>query len=60
MGLGGHSLSRWENRRGYESRSMDVLLRVAFGVSSVVPYLRWFRVHHGSQHAHRPATRKGE
>lgn len=32
LGLGGNSLSRWENGHIYQARSMDRLLRVFFGV----------------------------
>jgi HTH-type transcriptional regulator/antitoxin MqsA len=39
LGLGGNSLSRWENGRVYQARSMDTLLRVVFGVPQAVPFL---------------------
>lgn len=37
--LGGNTLSRWENGRVYQSRSMDTLLRLAFNVRAVRTYL---------------------
>lgn len=40
LGLGGNSLSRWENGRVYQARSMDTLLRIVFDVSGAFPYLR--------------------
>jgi putative zinc finger/helix-turn-helix YgiT family protein len=43
LGLGGNSLSRWENGRVYQSRSMDVLLRIVFNVPAVRPYLETAR-----------------
>lgn len=39
LGLGGNSLSRWENGRVYQSRSTDTLLRVVFGVPEVRAFL---------------------
>jgi len=39
LGLGGNSLSRWENGRVYLSRSMHTLLRVTFEVPAVVDWL---------------------
>jgi len=44
LGLGGNSLSRWENGHIYQARSMDTLLRLVFGLSTVVDYLRGMRV----------------
>ncbi len=40
LGLGGNSLSRWENGRVYQSRSTDTLLRLLFDVPQVLSYLR--------------------
>lgn len=40
LGLGGNSLSRWEKGRIYQARSMDTLLKLAFRVQSVIPFLR--------------------
>jgi putative zinc finger/helix-turn-helix YgiT family protein len=40
LGLGGNSLSRWENGRVYQSRSIDRFLRVVFGVPETLEYLR--------------------
>jgi transcriptional regulator with XRE-family HTH domain len=40
LGLGGNSLSRWENGRIYQARSLDRLLRVAFGFPAVLGLLR--------------------
>jgi len=39
LGLGGNSLSRWENGRVYQSRSSDTLLRVVFEVPEALEYL---------------------
>ena len=40
LGLGGNSLSRWENGRVYQSRAMDTLLRIVFGVAETLAFLR--------------------
>lgn len=40
LGLGGNSLSRWENGRVYQSRSIDRFLRVVFGVPEALEHLR--------------------
>ncbi len=40
LGLGGNSLSRWENGRIYQGRSVDTLLRLVFNVPGVVEYLK--------------------
>lgn len=32
LGLGGNSLSRWENARQYQARSLDTLLRLVFSL----------------------------
>ncbi len=39
LGLGGNSLSRWEKARVYQSRSMDKLLRIVFGVPEARAFL---------------------
>jgi putative zinc finger/helix-turn-helix YgiT family protein len=43
LGLGGNSLSRWENGRVYQARSMDTLLRIVFDVPEAVHHLRAIR-----------------
>lgn len=43
LGLGGNSLSRWENGRVYQSRAMDMLLRMAFGMPEALAYLSQIR-----------------
>jgi len=40
LGLGGNSLSRWENGHVYQSRSMDTLLRIVFNVPPAMDYVR--------------------
>ncbi|MCK4341810.1 MAG: type II toxin-antitoxin system MqsA family antitoxin [Phycisphaerae bacterium] len=40
LGLGGNSLSRWENGRVYQARSTDTLLRIIFNVPAAAEYLR--------------------
>jgi putative zinc finger/helix-turn-helix YgiT family protein len=40
LGLGGNSLSRWENGRVYQSRSMDTLLRLVFNSRDALDVLR--------------------
>ncbi len=40
LGLGGNSLSRWENGHVYQSRSHDTLLRITY---SVPPALKWLK-----------------
>ncbi len=40
LGLGGNSLSRWENGRVYQSRSIDRFLRVVFRVPEAMDHLR--------------------
>ena len=40
LGLGGNSLSRWENGRIYQARSMDTLLRIVFDVPEAAAHLR--------------------
>jgi len=39
VGLGGNSLSRWENGRVYQARSMDTLLRIVFNVAAAREYV---------------------
>lgn len=43
LGLGGNSLSRWENGRVYQSRSIDSILRVVLNVRESLSYLRRLR-----------------
>ena len=38
LGLGGNTLSRWENGHYYQARSMDRLLRLVFGVPDALRY----------------------
>lgn len=38
--LGSNSLSRWESGAVYQSRSLDKLLRIVFGVSEAVEFLK--------------------
>ncbi len=40
LGLGGNSLSRWENGRVYQARSMDTLLRIVFDVPEAAAHVR--------------------
>ncbi len=40
LGLGGNSLSRWENGHVYQSRSMNTLLRLVFRFPMAVQFLR--------------------
>ncbi len=40
LGLGGNSLSRWENGRVYQSRSIDTLLRIVFEVPEALAFVR--------------------
>lgn len=40
LGLGGNSLSRWENGRIYQARSMDKLMRIFFGVSEAREFVQ--------------------
>ena len=40
LGLGGNSLSRWENGRVYQSRSTDTLLRLVFEVPAAFDFLK--------------------
>ena len=40
LGLGGNSLSRWENGHIYQARSLDTLLRIAFGVPDAMIFLK--------------------
>lgn len=44
LGLGGNSLSRWENGRVYQARSLDTLLRVIFNVPSAHDFLARMRL----------------
>jgi putative zinc finger/helix-turn-helix YgiT family protein len=39
LGLGGNSLSRWENGHVYQARSMDMLLRIIFNVPEARGYV---------------------
>lgn len=39
LGLGGNSLSRWENGRVYQARSLDTLLRIIFNVPTAHDFL---------------------
>lgn len=39
LGLGGNSLSRWENGHVYQARSMDTLLRIIFNVPQARDYV---------------------
>ncbi|HUU96115.1 MAG TPA: type II TA system antitoxin MqsA family protein [Phycisphaerae bacterium] len=55
LGLGGNSLSRWENGRVYQSRSSDTLLRIVFGLSAAVEFVKGLRGPHWAGHAERPA-----
>lgn len=43
LGLGGNSLSRWENARVYQSRAMDTLLRLVFEHSGTVRFVQRLR-----------------
>lgn len=43
LGLGGNSLSRWENARVYQSRAMDTLLRLVFEHAGTVKFVRRLR-----------------
>ena len=43
LGLGGNSLSRWENGRVYQSRSMDTLLRLVFKSPEALTVLKSLR-----------------
>jgi DNA-binding transcriptional regulator YiaG len=43
LGLGGNSLSRWENGHIYQARSMDTLLRISFGVPEALDFARHVR-----------------
>ncbi len=47
LGLGGNTLSRWENGRVYQSRSLDTLMRIVFGMSGALSYTRG--LHHTRQ-----------
>lgn len=40
LGLGGNSLSRWENSHIYQSRSLDRLLRLALEVPPTIDFLK--------------------
>lgn len=43
LGLGGNSLSRWENGHVYQARSLDTLLRIIFSLPEAVPLCRRLR-----------------
>ncbi|MCC6357835.1 MAG: type II toxin-antitoxin system MqsA family antitoxin [Phycisphaerales bacterium] len=43
LGLGGNSLSRWENGRVYQSRAMDTLLRLVFEHEGTIEFVRSLR-----------------
>lgn len=57
LGLGGNSLSRWENGRVYQARSMDTLLRIVFNVPEAVEHLR--RMHDGTRSRGTQTVRAG-
>lgn len=48
LGLGGNSLSRWENSHIYQARSLDTLLRIALDVPEAMIFLK------GRESARRP------
>ncbi len=52
LGLGGNSLSRWENGRVFQARSMDTLLRIIFNVPQARKFattVRAARTHRGDR-----------